>query len=187
VSEEAEGSRAASYQLVGRDRELAELVGVLSRAGSGSGATAVIRGQAGSGKTTLLKAVTSTARADGWTVVTVQGIETEAELAGAGLLAALTPVRNDLDSVPPAQAEALGAALGWGTTTVPGERFLVGAATLSLLAAAGSRAPLLVAVVKTRFSAICPGAFRATNCCCVVQPSQVSAGPLDNWSRGQLE
>lgn len=140
------GVTAAPQGLVGRDAELNELAAVLAGAGSGNAAIAVIRGEAGFGKTTLLDALTSKARAEGWTVVRVRGIESEAELAGAGLLAALTPLRGDLDSVPPAQAEVLVAALGWGATTVAGERFLVGAATLSLLAAAASRAPLLVAV-----------------------------------------
>jgi len=143
---EAGGVTAAPHGLVGRDAELDELAVVLAGAGSGSAAMAVIRGEAGCGKTTLLDAVTSKARAEGWTVVRVQGIESEVELSGAGLLAALTPLRGDLDSVPPAQAEALVAALGWGATNVAGERFLVGAATLSMLAAAASRAPLLVAV-----------------------------------------
>lgn len=131
--------------LAGRDTELARLWELLSRAGSGSPAAAVVRGEAGSGKTALLRAVADRARADGWTCLAVLGVETEAVLSGAGLLAALTPLRRDLGSVPAAQAGALAAALGWGPAA-SGDRFLVGAATLSLLAAATVRTPVLVTI-----------------------------------------
>lgn len=135
-----------SHGLVGREPELHELSRVLAQAGSGRVAAAVIRGDAGSGKSALLNAVSDLARAGGWTCLTVRGIESESFLAGAGLLAALTPLRADLDAVPAAQAEALVAALGWGAATTQGDRFLVGAGTLSLLAAAALRQPILVAV-----------------------------------------
>ncbi|TDO43426.1 putative ATPase [Kribbella sp. VKM Ac-2527] len=132
--------------LVGRDAELSRLADLLAQAGSGGTVAAVIRGEAGSGKTTLLRTVADRARTDGWTCVAVSGIESEAVLSGAGLLAALTPLRRDLDSVPAVQADVLAAALGWGPTSGVGDRFLIGAATLSLLAAAAARAPLLLAV-----------------------------------------
>ena len=67
-------------------------------------------------------------------------------LSGAGLLSVLSPLREGLGSVPEAQAEALSAALGWGPAGGSGDRFLIGAATLSLLAAESSRTPLLIAV-----------------------------------------
>lgn len=132
--------------LVGRDHELDLLAGVLARAGSGAMPAAVIAGEPGVGKTALLNAAVSMARAAGWRNLTVQGIESESVLAGAGLLSALTPLRSYLDVVPPAQAEALGAALGWGEARTSGDRFLVGAATLSLLAAAASDTPVLLTV-----------------------------------------
>ena len=55
-------------------------------------------------------------------------------------------MREGLGSVPEAQAEALSAALGWGPASGSGDRFLIGAATLSLLASESSRTPLLIAV-----------------------------------------
>ncbi|WP_328990498.1 DUF2791 family P-loop domain-containing protein [Kribbella sp. NBC_01245] len=137
---------AAGAGLFGRDAELARLADLLSQAGSGGVAAAVIRGEVGSGKTALLRVVADRARADGWTCLAVSGIESEAVLSGAGLLAALTPLRRDLDSVPAFQADVLAAALGWGPAPGSGDRFLVGASTLSLLAAAAARAPLLLAV-----------------------------------------
>ena len=55
-------------------------------------------------------------------------------------------MQDRLADLPAAQAEALAAALGWGPAETPGDRFLVAAATLSLLAAAAERAPVLVLV-----------------------------------------
>ena len=107
---------------------------------------AVIRGETGCGKTHLLNTLVETARADGWKCLNVQGVESEAGLSGAGLLSVVSPLRGGLGSIPEAQAEALSAALGWGPAAEPGDRFLVGAATLSLLAAESARAPLLIAV-----------------------------------------
>ena len=84
------------------------------------------------------------ARAEEFTCLTARGIESEATLAHAGLLELLTPLRAHLDDVPREQAAALAAALGWGPVVEPGDRFLVGAGTLALLAAAAERAPVLV-------------------------------------------
>jgi DNA-binding NarL/FixJ family response regulator len=132
--------------VVGRFGELARLADLLSRAGLGGTAVAVIRGDTGCGKTHLLNAVAEMARADGWKCLTMQGVESEAVLSGAGLLSVLTPLRSGLGSVPGAQAEALSAALGWGPPAGSGSRFLIGGATLSLLAAESSRTPMLIAV-----------------------------------------
>ena len=131
---------------VGRGGELARLADLLSRAGLGRPAVAVIRGETGCGKTHVLNAVAERGRADGWKCLTMQGVESEAVLSGAGLLSVLSPLRAGLGSVPEAQAEALSAALGWGPAAASGDRFLIGAATLSLLAAESARTPLLVTV-----------------------------------------
>jgi DNA-binding CsgD family transcriptional regulator len=48
--------------------------------------------------------------------------------------------------LPGAQAQALTAALGWGPAGAPGDRYLVAAATLSLLAATAELVPVLVLV-----------------------------------------
>ena len=140
------GPSTAEPGVVGRDSELARLERLLAGAGAGSAATAVIRGETGCGKTHLLDAVAERARADGWRCLRIQGVESEAVLAGAGLLSVLSPVRGGLDAVPEPQAQALSAALGWAPATGSGDRFLVGAGTLSLLAAESSRTPLLIAV-----------------------------------------
>lgn len=48
--------------------------------------------------------------------------------------------------MPSRQADALSSVLGWGAAVELGDRFLIGAATLSLLAHASSADPLLIAV-----------------------------------------
>ncbi len=62
----------------------------------------------------------------------------------------LTPVQDLMADLPDPQADALRAALGWGPATgtagTPGDRYLIAAATLSLLAAAADAKPLLVVV-----------------------------------------
>jgi hypothetical protein len=137
---------AAAPGVVGRGGELARLADLLSGAGLGSASVVVIRGETGCGKTHLLNAVAERARAEGWKCLIMQGVESEAVLSGAGLLSVLAPLRAGLASVPEVQAEALSAALGWGPASRSGDRFLIGAGTLSLLAAESSRTPLLIAV-----------------------------------------
>ena len=122
------------------------LAHLVSWAGSGSPAVTVIRGESGSGKTHLLDALTKRAGADGWRCLHLRGVESEAALSGAGLLSVLSPLRESLGSVPSRQADALSSLLGWGSAVEPGDRFLIGAATLSLLAHASSTNPLLIAI-----------------------------------------
>jgi DNA-binding NarL/FixJ family response regulator len=142
-----ETTAARQQGVVGRDEEWATLSRLLAQAGSGRPAVAVIRGEIGSGKTHLLNAVAEEARTDGWRCLQVRGVESEAGLSGAGLLAVLSPLRGSLGAIPEAQAEALSAALGWGAAGgSTGGRFLIGAATLSVLSTASSAEPLLIAV-----------------------------------------
>jgi DNA-binding NarL/FixJ family response regulator len=105
----------------------------------------VIRGEAGIGKTSLLETVAAVAAGEGWRGLAVRGIEAESVLTFAGLLAVVQPLRGYAQAVPPAQAAALDAALGWRAGD-GGDRFLIGAATLSLLAAAAADRPTLVVV-----------------------------------------
>jgi DNA-binding CsgD family transcriptional regulator len=107
----------------------------------------VVRGEPGSGKTNLLETLAREAAARGWVVLRAVGVEAETVLPGAALLSVLGPVRDHLGALSAAQAAALTSALGWGAPTErPADRFLVGAATLALLAAAAAQAPVLVTV-----------------------------------------
>ncbi|HET9421580.1 MAG TPA: AAA family ATPase [Nocardioides sp.] len=130
--------------MVGRDGELAAFGRLLADAEVSRSGVLLIEGEPGLGKSTLLDAVQS--QAAGFSRLSTQGVESESVLAHAGLLELLTPVRQLLDDIPAPQAEALGTALGWVRPEAPADPFLVAAATLSLLAAAAERAPVLVTV-----------------------------------------
>lgn len=130
--------------VLGRDEELTRIRGLLADARAGRSGALLVEGAAGIGKTTLLNAGRSLAT--GCTCLSATGVASESVLAHAGLLELLNPVRDLLPEVAGAQGAALGSALGWVTDEGPADRFLVGAATLSLLAAAAARGPVLVVV-----------------------------------------
>ena len=137
-------SPKATAGLVGRDEELGRVLALLTAARGGVGGALVVSGEAGIGKTTLLQAAEGLA--DGFTFLWARGVESEAALGHAALLELLTPVRDRLADLPAAQAEALAAALGWGPAGASGDRYLVAAATLSLVAATAQSAPVLVLI-----------------------------------------
>jgi hypothetical protein len=132
--------------LVGRDAALAQVAALRTSAGDGSFAALVVEGEAGIGKTVLAEAAARAAAGDGWTSVWVQGVESDALLAHGGLLSLVAPLRRHLSLLPETQQTAMSAALGWTDADVRGERFLVDAATMSLLAVAAQEQPLLVVV-----------------------------------------
>ena len=129
--------------LIGRDPELARIEQLLAGARLGTSETLVLAGAPGMGKTALLEHAVE--RAQGMLVLRARGVESEAEIPFAGLHALLRPAFDRLDGLPQPQAAALRAALGLAPG-VGGERFLIGAATLSLLAALAEERPVLVAV-----------------------------------------
>lgn len=131
--------------VVGRDAELAALARLRGEAGAGAPAVLVVDGEAGAGKSTLLAAAAAQARADGWDVLATRGVEADAALAYAALAGWSQPLHAHLGSLPPAQRAALEGALGTGAGG-GGDRFLVGAALLTALAAAAEEAPRLVVV-----------------------------------------
>jgi DNA-binding CsgD family transcriptional regulator len=127
--------------LLGRERERQALEGLLSDARSGVSAVLTLVGEPGIGKSSLLEE--ARAAADGFAVLQARGVESEAQVPFGGLLELLRPALARIRSIPAPQADALGRALALqpGPT---GERFAVGAATLSLLAAEADDRPLLV-------------------------------------------
>jgi DNA-binding CsgD family transcriptional regulator len=132
--------------LVGREAALVQVAALRTSAGDGSFAALVIEGEAGIGKTALAEAAARAAVGDGWTSVWVQGVESDALLAHGGLLSLVAPLRRHLALLPETLRTAISAALGWTDADVRGERFLVDAATMSLLAVAAEEQPLLVVV-----------------------------------------
>ncbi len=129
--------------LLGRDAEYTRVMALLERARDGASAALVIRGDPGIGKSALLEAVV--AAADGMTVLRARGVESESELAFAGLADLLRPVVEALDALPGPQRAALVGALALGPPA-PGARFTMYVATLSLLAAVAEGSPLLAVV-----------------------------------------
>jgi predicted ATPase len=129
--------------LVGREQEIAALDRLLDDARSGRGSALVLRGEAGVGKSALLGGVR--AAAPDFQVLDAVGIESEAELAFAGLHQLLVPILAFLDEVPAPQAAALRAAFALSDGTVA-ERFRISLGVLGLLAAAAEKQPVLCLV-----------------------------------------
>jgi DNA-binding CsgD family transcriptional regulator len=103
----------------------------------------VLRGEAGVGKTALLEYASELA--SGFRSVQVAGVQSDMELAFAGLHQLCAPLMDHVDELPEPQREALAVAFGRGIGPTP-DRFLVGLAVLSLLAAAANDQRLLCVV-----------------------------------------
>jgi DNA-binding CsgD family transcriptional regulator len=129
--------------LLGRDRERREIGQVLARARSGASATLVLVGEPGIGKTALLDDAAS--QAAGMQLLRARGIESEAQIPFGSLLELIRPALVLLDQIPVPQAAALEGALALRPGSAQ-DRFAVGAATLSLLAAYAEQDPVAVLV-----------------------------------------
>jgi DNA-binding CsgD family transcriptional regulator len=129
--------------LLGREQERHEIDEALARARSGASATLALAGEPGIGKTALLDYAAE--RATGMRVLRARGIKSEAQIPFGSLLELLRPALAMLDKIPEPQAVALEGALALRRGTAQ-ERFAVGAATLSVLAAYAEQAPVAVLV-----------------------------------------
>jgi AAA ATPase domain len=103
----------------------------------------VVRGEPGVGKTALLEYLVG--RPSGCRVVRIAGVQSEMELAFAGLHQLCAPLLDRDKALPGPQREALRTALGLGAGSAP-DRFLVGLAVLGLLAEVASERPLVCVV-----------------------------------------
>ncbi len=92
------------------------------------------------GKSALLAYLTG--RTAGWHVSTAAGVESEMELAYSGLHQLCGPMLDDLERLPAPQRSALATVFGMSAGAAP-DRFLVGLATLTLLAEAAELQPVL--------------------------------------------
>ncbi|UGT39037.1 AAA family ATPase [Nocardia yamanashiensis] len=128
-------------RLYGRDREEERIARLLAAGMAGrSGAVAVI-GEPGAGKSVLLELAAEVAD-PAWRVLRCVGMESAAPLPYSGLRRLLEPALELLPGLPQPQVSALSAAFGLDAAEDP-ERFLVGLATLSLLAELSARGPVL--------------------------------------------
>jgi DNA-binding CsgD family transcriptional regulator len=119
-------------ELVGRRAEREAVEQLLTRARAGHRGALVVRGEAGIG-TVLIDQAHEAAAASGFRVESSVGVEAEAQFAFAGLHQLCSPVLSRLAEVPDPQQGALGVAFGLRAGPPP-DRFLVGQATLSLVA-----------------------------------------------------
>src|SRR3954465_10162540 len=103
-------SRRGRYMLRGRRIERSALDQQLQRVRAGESSVLVVRGEAGVGKTALLEYVAE--RATGCRIARVAGVESEMELAFAGLHQLCAPMLDGLDGLPGPQRNSLLAAFG---------------------------------------------------------------------------
>jgi DNA-binding CsgD family transcriptional regulator len=103
----------------------------------------VVRGEAGVGKTALLDYLDE--RASGCRVVRAAGVESEMEIAFAGLHQLCAPMLGSLARLPGPQRDALSTAFGLSAWEAP-DRFLVGLAVLGLLSEVAEERPLVCLV-----------------------------------------
>ena len=129
--------------LLDRERERAALDGVLGDLRLGRGGALVVRGEPGVGKSALLEYVVGAA-AD-MRVAKAAGVESEMELAFAGLHLLCAPLLGRLEDLPGPQRDALGVAFGLRAGGAP-DRFLVALAVLTLLSEVAEERPLLCLV-----------------------------------------
>jgi DNA-binding CsgD family transcriptional regulator/tetratricopeptide (TPR) repeat protein len=128
--------------LFGRDAEIEHLTGLLD-AVEHSGGALVLRGEPGIGKSRLLAEAAALARQREMTVLTMSGVQSEANLAFAGLEQLLRPVRFHSDRLSPEHQAVLDPALSVGEGDAP-ERFRIALAVLDLLSEVATDHPLLL-------------------------------------------
>src|SRR5580700_7200474 len=136
-------SRERAAELTGRLGERGFLDRLIDAVRAGESQALVLSGEAGVGKTALLDYVAG--HASGCRVVHAVGVQSEMELAFAGLQQLCKPLLDHLDRLPGPQREALQTAFGLSPGPAP-DRFLVGLAVLSLLSAAAEEQPLICLV-----------------------------------------
>jgi DNA-binding CsgD family transcriptional regulator len=110
---------------------------------AGESRALVVVGEPGVGKTALLEYAAG--RASGCRVMRAAGVQSEMELAFAGLQQLCAPMLDHVDRLPVPQRDALRIAFGLSAGLAP-DRFLVGLAVLSLLSEAAEERPLVCLV-----------------------------------------
>ena len=127
-------------RLTDRDGERAVLDRLVDAIRAGESRVLVVRGDPGVGKTVLLDYLVG--RAHGCRVARAAGVQSEMELAFAGLHQLCAPMLDHADRIPGPQRDALRIALGLAAGPPP-DRFLVGLAVLSLLSEVAGDQPLI--------------------------------------------
>ena len=129
--------------LTDRHRERGLLDRLLDAVRAGESTVLVLRGEPGVGKTALLDYLTRRAR--GCHLLRAAGVQSEMELAFAGLHQLCAPLLVRMDQLPVPQRDALRIAFGLSAGPPP-DRFLVSLAVLSLLSEVAGERPLVCVV-----------------------------------------
>jgi DNA-binding CsgD family transcriptional regulator len=129
--------------LRGRQSECESLDHLLEAVQAGQSRALVMRGEPGVGKTALLEYTAGRLR--GCQVARAAGVQSEMELAFAGLHQLCAPMLDQLERLPRPQRQALSKAFGL-TSGTPPDRFLVGLAVLGLFARIAEERPLVCLV-----------------------------------------
>jgi DNA-binding CsgD family transcriptional regulator len=130
--------------LQNRRSECDLLDGLLEAVRGGESRVFVVRGEPGVGKSALFEYLLERA-ASGCRVARAAGVESEMELAFAGLQQLCAPMLDRLERLPAPQRDALSVAFGLKGGEAP-DRFLVGLAVLGLLSEVAEERPLLCVV-----------------------------------------
>jgi DNA-binding CsgD family transcriptional regulator len=135
--------RGRAGGLTNRRSECGVLDRLVNAVRAGESRVLVVRGEPGVGKSVLLDYLAD--QAAGCRVEHAAGVQSEMELAFAGLHQLCAPVLDRVEGLPVPQREALRTAFGISAGPAP-DRFLVGLAVLNLLSEAAAERPLLCVV-----------------------------------------
>ena len=126
-------------RLLGRRSECEGLDRLVADALAGLSRVVVLRGEPGMGKSALLGYLSD--QIAEWRVARAVGVESEMELAYAGLHQLCAPMMGYFGRLPAPQRDALATVFGRSAAPAP-DRFLVGLATLTLFAEVAEQQPL---------------------------------------------
>src|SRR3954470_964077 len=127
-------------ELIGREAERNVLDRLVSAVRAGESRALVVHGEPGVGKTALLEYLAE--HASGCRVVRAAGVQSEMELAFAGLHQLCGPMLERLDRLPVPQRNALATAFGVSAGPAP-DRFLIALSVLSLLSEVAEDRPMV--------------------------------------------
>ena len=144
-AQEGGGRRGRVAELRHRVGERDVLDRLIEAVQAGQSRTLVVRGDPGVGKTALLDYLAGRASGAGCRVARVAGVQSEMELAFAGLHQLCAPMLNSDGRLPVPQRDALRAAFGLAPGPPP-DRFFVGLAMLTVLSGVARDRPLICVV-----------------------------------------
>ncbi len=137
--------QSRATELTDRRRERDALDRLIEAVRAGQSRAVVVRGDPGVGKTVLLDYLTRQASGAGCRVLHAVGVQSEMELAFAGVHQLCAPLLSRAKRLPGPQHDALQTAFGLAAGPPP-DRFFVGLAVLSLLSEGAGEHPLVCVV-----------------------------------------